>query len=157
MSRFVSSFIGVMLTGALAAGCASQPPTSPSGFSAESAAAAAADQAVRMTGERYSFGGFSPASGFDSGGLVHYSYRTVGIDLPRDIDGLRLAGTAIGRNDLRKGDLVFFDQDGGTSTDVGIYLGDERFVHAPSGGGKVRIDTLDTPHWQQRYSGARRM
>jgi cell wall-associated NlpC family hydrolase len=160
MGRFVLRLIGIVLTGALAAGCAPQPSMSSGQSSAENAAATAAgaaDQAVRMAGTRYSYGGFSPASGFDSSGLVHYSYRTVGIDLPRDFEGLRSAGTAISRNDLRKGDLVFFAQDGKASADVGIYLGDGRFVHAPSAGGKVRIDTLDAPHWQERYSGARRV
>jgi cell wall-associated NlpC family hydrolase len=109
-----------------------------------------------MTGMEYTYGGFSPVSGFDSGGLVHYSYGTVGIDLPREIEGLRRVGTPVARDDLRKGDLVFFNEDGGTSFDVGIYLGDGRFVHAPSAGRKVRIDALDAPLWQARYSGARR-
>jgi cell wall-associated NlpC family hydrolase len=159
MGRFVCRAIGIVLAGALVGGCAPQRPTSPAQSSAASvgaSAAAAADQAVRMAGRPYSYGGFSPASGFDSAGLVHYSYGTVGVEQPRDIDAQGSAGTSIDRNDLRKGDLVFFDRDGGTPSDVGIYLGDGRFVHAPSAGGKVRIDTLDT-HWQERYSAARRM
>ena len=81
-----------------------------------------------MIGKPYRFGGATPA-GFDCSGLVQFSYRQAGLALPHNTEA-------------RRGDLAFFDEEGKKSSHVGIYLGDGRFVHAPSSGKVVRSDFL---------------
>jgi murein DD-endopeptidase len=117
---------------------------------------AAAEHALAMVGKPYRYGGYTPA-GFDCSGLVHYSFRRAGLDLPRDTRSLRDEGTGIDRRTLSRGDLVFFDQEGKKSSHVGIYLGGGEFVHAPSTGGRVRVDRIDARYWQQHFSTARRI
>ena len=119
-------------------------------------AARAADYAVEMVGRPYRYGGFTPA-GFDCSGLVHYSFARSGLRVPRDTDSLRRLGDDLHLEELTRGDLVFFDQEGKKSSHVGIYLGDGRFVHAPSTGGKVRVDRIDSPYWRMHLNEARRV
>jgi len=119
-------------------------------------AARAADHAYSMVGAPYRYGGVDPA-GFDCSGLVNYSFRKIGIALPRDTYSLRKIGTEVELDELAKGDLLFFDQEGKKSSHVGIYLGDGRFVHAPSSGGKVRADKLDLTYWRKHFNEARRI
>jgi cell wall-associated NlpC family hydrolase len=116
----------------------------------------AADYAQDMIGKPYRYGGNSPA-GFDCSGLVQYSYSRAGLPIARTTRSQREAGISIGSQSLRAGDLIFFDQEGQKSSHVGIYIGDGRFVHAPSSGKQVRVDTLDTKYWKKHYSGARRI
>jgi len=116
----------------------------------------AADHALAMVGAPYRYGGVDPA-GFDCSGLVHYSFRKIGIALPRDTRSLRRVGVEIALDNLAKGDLVFFDQEGKKSSHVGIYLGDGKFVHAPSTGGKVRADKIDLTYWRKHFNEARRI
>jgi cell wall-associated NlpC family hydrolase len=119
-------------------------------------AESAADIAQTMIGKPYKFGGTTP-KGFDCSGLVQYSYRKAGIKLPR-ATGAQLAQTsAIRKRDLRRGDLLFFNEDGQENSHVAIYLGDGLFVHAPSSGGTVRIEKLESAHWQKTFSAARRV
>jgi len=120
------------------------------------AAGGAADHALSMLGAPYRYGGFDPA-GFDCSGLVHYSFRKIGITLPRDTRSLRRIGIGIAFDELARGDLVFFDQEGKKSSHVGIYLGDGRFVHAPSTGGRVRADNMDVTYWRLHFNEARRI
>ena len=142
------------------AACAGSPPRTASAtaqVNAENAdASRAADHALAMLGAPYRYGGVDPA-GFDCSGLVHYSFRKIGIALPRDTRSLRKVGIEIEMDDLAKGDLVFFDQEGKKSSHVGIYLGDGRFVHAPSTGGKVRADKIDLTYWRKHFNEARRI
>lgn len=142
------------------AACAGSPPRTASAtaqFDSENAdASRAADHALAMVGAPYRYGGVDPA-GFDCSGLVHYSFRKIGVSLPRDTRSLRKVGFEIGMDDLAKGDLVFFDQEGKKSSHVGIYLGDGRFVHAPSTGGKVRADKIDLTYWRKHFTEARRI
>ncbi|MGH8677845.1 MAG: C40 family peptidase [Burkholderiales bacterium] len=86
-----------------------------------------------------------------------YSFSRVGLLLPRDTRSLRRVGSRIDSDELTRGDLVFFDQEGKKSSHVGIYLGDGAFVHAPSSGGTVRVDRLDMPYWQIYLNEARRI
>lgn len=116
----------------------------------------AAEHALSMVGKPYRYGGFTPA-GFDCSGLVHYSFRRAGLNVPRDTGSLRAAGEKVDRQSLSRGDLVFFDQEGKKSSHVGIYLGDGEFVHAPSSGGRVRVDRIDARYWARHFDVARRM
>lgn len=119
-------------------------------------AARAADIAQRFIGKPYRYGGETPA-GFDCSGLVQYSFGRVGVALPRTTAELARDGQHIARTRIRKGDLLFFDQDGKRSSHVAIYLGDETFVHAPASGKRVRRDRLGDPYWRKHFAGARRV
>ena len=110
-----------------------------------------------MLGRPYHFGGSSPSSGFDCSGLVQYSYRQVGLTLPHNTEKQRLTGRHIQKAELRRGDLIFFDQEGKKNSHVGIYLGNGEFVHAPSSGKHVRSDRIDSPYWKKHFSEARRV
>lgn len=139
--------------GFLVVGCASNP-TAP--VTAPESSERAAGFARKMVGKPYRYGGSSPA-GFDCSGLVYYSYKQVGVSLPRSTDEqLRLSQPLRGAR-LRRGDLLFFDQEGKKKSHVGIYLGDGQFVHAPSSGKTVRTDRLDSPYWKKHLSEARRI
>ena len=118
--------------------------------------AGAADHAFAMLGAPYHYGGADPA-GFDCSGLVYYSFQKIGIALPRDTHSLKKIGVEVEPDALMKGDLLFFDQEGKKSSHVGIYLGDGRFVHAPSTGGKVRTDNLHIAYWRKHFTEARRI
>ena len=118
--------------------------------------ASAADHALAMVGAPYRYGGVDPA-GFDCSGLASYSFQKIGIALPRATHSLRKLGVQVKPDDLEKGDLLFFDQEGKKSSHVAIYVGDGRFVHAPSTGGKVRVDSLDLVYWRNHFSEARRI
>src|SRR5436190_15448441 len=145
----------------LLAACAGVPsrPSAPAARSEVSASIAdrAAAQAATMRGRPYHFGGASVSSGFDCSGLVQYSYRQVGIDLPHSTDAQRKTSRPVGLSSLRRGDLLFFDLEGKKSSHVGIYLGEGRFIHAPSTGKNVRNDRLDSPYWKKHLSEARRV
>ena len=142
------------------AACAGSPPRAASATAAVNAenmdVSRAADHALAMVGAPYRYGGVDP-DGFDCSGLIHYSFRRVGIALPRDTRSLRRIGIEIDMDDLVKGDLVFFDQEGKKSSHVGIYLGNGKFVHAPSTGGKVRADKIDLAYWRKHFTEARRI
>jgi cell wall-associated NlpC family hydrolase len=116
----------------------------------------AASVAVKMVGRRDRAGGESPSTGFDCSGLVQFSYHQAGLAVPRSTEQQLRSSRAVKRSELRRGDLVFFDQEGKKHSHVGIYLGDGRFVHAPSSGKQVRIDRLDARYWQAHLSAVRR-
>lgn len=117
----------------------------------------AAGHALRMIGTPYRYGGNSPSAGFDCSGLVQFSYKKAGAILPRTTDALRQASAPIRLPNLRRGDLVFFDQGWKKNGHVGIYLGAGEFIHAPSSGGRVRKDSLQSPYWRKHLSEARRI
>lgn len=133
----------------LATGCAGTPKPS-TALHQE-----ASDVAASMTGKPYRYGGSTP-QGFDCSGLVHFSFKHAGLDVPRSTETQRQRSRRVARANLARGDLVFFDQLGKSSSHVGIYLGDNRFVHAPSSGGHVRVDTLTDPYWRKHLVDARR-
>jgi cell wall-associated NlpC family hydrolase len=111
-----------------------------------------------LVGIHYQYGGNSPDTGFDCSGFVdHVFHHTQNIRLPRTVNEISHFGHAISTDNLRAGDLVFFDTQGYKFSHVGIYLGDGRFIHAPSSGGKVRTDNLRDAYWKKHYDGARRV
>ena len=115
--------------------------------------------AAGLIGTRYRYGGQSPQTGFDCSGFTSWVFReAVGIQLPRTArEQFAGVGTPVPQHELKAGDLVFFRQSRRGIDHVGIYVGEGRFVHAPSRGGRVRIDALSLPHWQRTYQGARRL
>jgi len=135
------------------AACASSPSAP---VTDPASADRAAGSALKMVGRPYRYGGSTPA-GFDCSGLVQYSYKQAGVALPRDTDGLLKTSSPLRGQHLRRGDLLFFDQEGKKKSHVGIYLGDGRFVHAPSSGKAVRTDRLDSAYWKKHLSEARRI
>ena len=115
-------------------------------------------RAIGLVGTPYRYGGNTPDSGFDCSGLVTYVYRDMlDLRLPRTSRELaNVQGPRIDPEKLAAADLVFFGSKGNVSH-VGIYVGEGRFVHAPSNGGTVRLDRLDGPYWRDNYSGAKRV
>ncbi|HET7127421.1 MAG TPA: C40 family peptidase [Lysobacter sp.] len=115
-------------------------------------------RAISLVGTPYRYGGNTPAGGFDCSGLVNYVYRDMlDLRLPRTSRELAAyQGPRVPADRLAAADLVFFGSGGGVSH-VGIYVGEGRFVHAPSTGGTVRLDRLDGPYWRDHYSGAKRV
>jgi len=115
-------------------------------------------RAIGLVGTPYRYGGNTPQGGFDCSGLIGYVFNDVaGARLPRSADGIaNLSAPTVKRERLTSGDLVFF-RDGGRISHIGIYVGEGRFVHAPSSGGTVRLDHLDGDYWKDHYAGAKRV
>lgn len=115
-------------------------------------------RAIGLVGTPYRYGGNTPESGFDCSGLVTYVFRDMlDVRLPRTSRELAVVqGPKIEPLRLAPADLVFFGSRGNV-THVGIYIGEGRFVHAPSTGGTVRLDHLDGPYWRDHYTGAKRV
>ena len=114
--------------------------------------------AKNFLGITYVYGGASPR-GFDCSGFTKYVFSKIGINLPHQAKQQIEKGTAIqSKMELLPGDLVFFKTNGSSIVNhVGIYLGDNRFIHASSGYGAVRISPLDSGYYYHRYVGARRL
>ncbi|GAB3732099.1 C40 family peptidase [Luteimonas pelagia] len=115
-------------------------------------------RAIGLVGTPYRYGGNTPDGGFDCSGLVNFVFRDMlDLQLPRTSRALAAyQGPRVDARRLAPADLVFFGR-GGQVFHVGIYVGEGRFVHAPSTGGTVRLDHLDGPYWRDHYTGARRV
>jgi cell wall-associated NlpC family hydrolase len=111
--------------------------------------------AVQLLGRPYRFG--ADRGAFDCSGLVRRVFAEVGIDLPHSARAQFALGDHVSRDDLEPGDLVFFHSSHRYATHVGIYLGDDMFVHAAAHSGRVRVDSLDEAYFARRYLGARRL
>jgi hypothetical protein len=117
-----------------------------------------ANQALNQLGIRYQWGGKSPETGFDCSGLIVYSaQRSLGLKLPPRSDDIAKIGNKINKKDLQVGDLVFFNTLGTRYSHVGVYLGQNKFVHSPRRGHVVRIEDMTLRYWTVRYTGARRL
>lgn len=111
--------------------------------------------ALGLVGTPYRYGGNTPEGGFDCSGLIGYVYRNqTDMKPPRTVAQLGGYGQPLDRAQLRSGDLVLFGR--GQPTHAGIYVGQGRFVHAPSTGGTVRLDRLDGPYWSRQMASFRR-
>ena len=148
----------------LLAGCSSTPPPAPSAASRGAAysrlspeqASDIAIHALGLVGTPYRYGGNTPDSGFDCSGLIGYVYKSrAGVAPPRTVAQLGGFGQAVDAAELRTGDLVIFGA-GRSPTHAGIYVGEGRFVHAPSTGGTVRLDQLASPYWARQSARFRR-
>jgi len=104
----------------------------------------------------YRFGGSNPEAGLDCSGMVRYVYKNaLGLDLPHNAAAIAKRARPVPDSELRSGDLVFFNTLGYAFSHVGIYLGDGKFVHAPSSKGRVRIASMSNPYFASRYLGGR--
>lgn len=112
--------------------------------------------AISLVGTPYRHGGNTPEAGFDCSGLIGHVYKTRGaVSMPRTVARLQDAGQSVPLDSVRSGDLVLFGQRG-EATHAGIYVGDNRFVHAPSTGGEVRLESLSSKYWAAQHVAFRR-
>ena len=112
--------------------------------------------ALSLRGSPYKNGGTDPC-GFDCSGLVWYVFAQHGVAVPRTVAEQYVAGGSVAPADLRAGDLVFFATAGSGASHVGIVVGGDSFVHAPSSTGVVRVERLGSTYWGPRFVGARRL
>ena len=142
----------------LLAACGSAPPQRPPPLPSHLTHEQASDIAIHalgLVGTPYRYGGNTPEGGFDCSGLIGYVYRSrAGVAPPRTVAQLNGFGAPVDGDDLRTGDLVVFG--GARPTHAGIYVGQGRFVHAPSTGGEVRLDRLNGPYWSRQTVAFRR-
>lgn len=111
-----------------------------------------------MLGIRYKYGGATPENGLDCSGLVRYVFKEAwGANLPRTSKEISKLGEHVDTKDLQPGDLVFYNTLKRGFSHVGIYLGDNKFIHSPAAGGEVRIESMDLNYWKKRFNGARRI
>jgi cell wall-associated NlpC family hydrolase len=152
-------FYTAVILMALLAGCAGQHDTDDQLPDADQANAVVFT-AMNQVGIPYRYGGSSPRSGFDCSGLIAYVYReSAGMTLPRTVIGINdMSAPGIDHiNDLYSGDLILFNSGkGGRPDHAGIYVGKGRFVHAPSRGGKVRLESVDQGYWKAHFIKAKR-
>jgi cell wall-associated NlpC family hydrolase len=162
--------IGVIATLLLVAGCAGAPsrhprdrepvpvpaPTEPGTASTDEIRRSIAELALSMVGVPYRYGGADPDTGFDCSGLVYYTYTSVGRSVPRTSEAQFRAAQKISLDEAAAGDLLFFEEDVKLSH-VGIYLGDRRFVHAPSTGATVSVASVDAPWYRRRLVAVGRL
>jgi len=156
----------VLLTALLLSACANRPSIEPVTITPASApplSGAAEDvlfTALGLVGTPSRYGGNTPGSGFDCSGLIGYVFRgAAGLSLPRTTREMStVGGAAIRRDALQAGDLLFFATNGGRGVShAAIYVGEGSFVHAPSSGGTVRLDSLSNSYWQRTYLSAKRI
>lgn len=151
LTRSSLLFFSIILVSA----CSSSRPM-PSGTSVKHGDRAAY-YATKMIGARYRYGGNSPKKGFDCSGLIQYSYKLAGLTVPRNTRYQYRNSRFVRRSQLRKGDLLFFNQKGKRLSHVGIYIGNNKFVHAPSTGKRVQISTIKNPYWKKHLASTRRL
>jgi cell wall-associated NlpC family hydrolase len=138
------------------------PPAAPASITpapavAKPSSTAIVETALSLRGVPYRLGGDDPAHGFDCSGFVHYVFAAYHVEVPRTVAELAHAGTAESARSLRAGDLVFFSTKGPGATHVGIALGADQFIHAPSSNGTVRVESLASSYWHDRFVEARRV
>ena len=178
MLKSCAGFVGAIALAALGSACASTtgavprpfptPGSTPRAAAAEAEPEAAPEAsglfdtyalvgtALELRGTPYRNGGADPR-GFDCSGFTQYVFARHGVRLPRAVRDQFTIGEAVGTDDLREGDLLFFAADGPGATHVAIAAGGDAFVHAPSTTGVVRVERLSTRYWAQRFVGARRV
>ncbi|MBS1214493.1 MAG: hydrolase [Proteobacteria bacterium] len=151
--RTVLAALGLL---ALLSGCASSPQKQKQTLRT-SAKPPVVGYALSLQGIPYRYGKESPSEGFDCSGFVKHVYQRHGMLLPRTVRQMAQSLPPVGKNERRPGDLLFFNTNGRPFSHVGIYVGDDTFVHAPSSHtGKVIVSSLHRPYWWQRFIGVRR-
>jgi cell wall-associated NlpC family hydrolase len=114
--------------------------------------------ALSLTGVKYKYGGKSPETGLDCSGFVRYVFQqAANLTLPHGARAISQLGQAIPMEQLQPGDLVFFNTLKNAFSHVGIYIGEGRFIHAPSSGGRVHVANMNDAYWSSHFNGARRL
>ena len=131
-------------------------PDAPRTFTVREPVTALISTALSFRGIPYRNGGSDP-TGFDCSGFVQYVYAMHGTGLPRDVHNQYRIGRDVDRKDVKPGDLVFFETVSRGASHVGLAIGGDEFVHAPSSRGVVRIEKLTSSYWASRFVGARRV
>ncbi|WP_454005341.1 C40 family peptidase [Alcaligenes sp. Marseille-Q7550] len=159
LAAFTQRLIALLLLALLSA-CAGAPPGPASRSSVtveDGRRSAVVLSAMTLLDSPFRYGGREPSTGFDCSGLVHYvfSQERSSSPIPRSSAEQAGASRRISRKQLRPGDLVFFNTLGRPNSHVGIYIGNNQFINAPSSGGRVRIDSMDNPYFARRFETAR--
>ena len=114
--------------------------------------------ALSLTGIQYKYGGNSPATGFDCSGFVRYVFHNAAnLSLPPTARAIAQIGKSVKKDELQPGDLVFFNTLKSAFSHVGIYLGDNKFIHAPSKGKSVQVESMQNSYWSSHFEGAQRL
>ncbi len=114
--------------------------------------------ALGLIGVAYKYGGNTAEQGLDCSGFVKLVFQqSMGLVLPRRSDEMSRLGEPVANDDLQPGDLVFYNTLRRANSHVGIYVGDGKFVHSPSAGGKVRVESMSVAYWAKRFDGAKRV
>lgn len=114
--------------------------------------------AISLSGIKYKYGGVTPETGFDCSGFVRYVFQqAANLTLPHGARALSQLGQTVTQDNLQPGDLVFFNTLKSSFSHVGIYLGNNRFIHSPSPGQAVSIMSMNDSYWSKRFNGARRI
>jgi cell wall-associated NlpC family hydrolase len=132
------------------------PPTAPVAPAAPADGYALSGTALSLRGAPYRNGGIDP-NGFDCSGFVRYVYQQHGVPMPREVREQFRVGKNVDRGRLEPGDLVFFSTVAPGASHVGIVIGGDQFIHAPSERGVVRVENLSSQYWSTRYIGAKRV
>jgi cell wall-associated NlpC family hydrolase len=114
--------------------------------------------ALSLTGIPYKFGGTNPNTGFDCSGFVRYVFsKAVDLTLPPTARAIAQVGNTVKKEELQPGDLVFFNTLKSAFSHVGIYIGNNKFIHAPRSGSVVRVENMQEGYWASRFNGAQRL
>jgi cell wall-associated NlpC family hydrolase len=138
------------------------PPSQPTAETEQAGWSSSAQEilinALSLTGIKYKYGGNSPETGFDCSGFVRYVFQqAANLTLPHGARALSQLGQTVPVDQLKPGDLVFFNTLKSAFSHVGIYLGNNRFIHAPSSGGGIHVVNMSDEYWSKRFNGARRI
>ncbi len=163
--RFTTHLTAMLLAIASTAAMADEPvlpesaqATASEEFGWRDAAQEVLMSAISLTGVKYKFGGKTPETGFDCSGFVKYVFaQAANLTLPHGARAISQLGQNVPMEQLQPGDLVFFNTLKSAFSHVGIYIGEGRFIHAPSSGGGVLVQNLHDNYWTKRFNGARRM
>lgn len=152
--RRYQNFVVVVVATLMLSACGTMaPPRSAAGISQGNEVAM---YAMGLIGTGYRFGGKNPEAGLDCSGMVSYVYReALGFKVSGSAADMARQGREIDKKELQPGDLVFFDTQNRPFSHVGIYIGDGRFIHAPSTNGKVRIVKMNNVYFAKRFEMAR--
>lgn len=157
MKRFLTLILLVLLNA-----CGTPPrhetASLPAPPSDESRMNSLAIYAMSLSDTPYRYGGNDPENGFDCSGFVQFVFQnSVGLKLPRTSAEMSRIGIPLDISELRPGDLVFFNTRRSKFSHVGIFIGENRFVHSPKTGKAISIASLDDRYWRSRFDGARRI
>ena len=158
---FIIAFAAAVITFFGGAAAASEPGLSDEPSLFERYTSGAKDlvlKGLELVGINYRWGGTDPDSGLDCSGFVQLVFKdAVGLLLPRTAKEQSKIGDVVDKDELKPGDLVFFNTMRHAFSHVGIYLGDNRFLHAPRTGAEIRVEDMSQGYWVKRYNGARRV